>query len=35
LGIAIDVARMALEQALIRVGEINTQIPRTFFGTRT
>ena len=33
LGIAIDVAREALEQASIRVGEINTQIPRTFGDT--
>jgi acyl-CoA hydrolase len=33
LGIAIDVARQALEQAAIRVGEINSQIPRTFGDT--
>ena len=33
LGIAIDVAREALEQASIRVGEINTRIPRTFGDT--
>ncbi len=33
LGIAIDVAREALEQASICVGEINTQIPRTFGDT--
>jgi GNAT superfamily N-acetyltransferase len=33
LGIAIDVAREALEQASIKVGEINTQIPRTFGDT--
>jgi acyl-CoA hydrolase/GNAT superfamily N-acetyltransferase len=33
LGIAIDVAREALEQASIRVGEISTQIPRTFGDT--
>jgi len=33
LGIAVDVAREALEQASIRVGEINTQIPRTFGDT--
>jgi len=33
LGIAIDVAREALEQASIGVGEINTQIPRTFGDT--
>ena len=31
LGIAIDVACEALEQSSIRVGEINTQIPRTFY----
>jgi acyl-CoA hydrolase/GNAT superfamily N-acetyltransferase len=33
LGIAVDVAREALEQASIRVGEINTMIPRTFGDT--
>ncbi len=33
LGIGIDVAREALEQAAIRVGEINTQTPRTFGDT--
>jgi acyl-CoA hydrolase/GNAT superfamily N-acetyltransferase len=33
LGIAVDVAREALEQASIRVGEINTWIPRTFGDT--
>ena len=33
LGIAVDVAREALEQASVRVGEINTQIPRTFGDT--
>lgn len=33
LGIAVDVAREALEQATIRVGEINTQIPCTFGDT--
>jgi len=33
LGIAVDVAREALEQAAIRVGEINTQIPCTFGDT--
>ncbi|UCD82977.1 MAG: GNAT family N-acetyltransferase, partial [Desulfobacterales bacterium] len=32
-GIAVDVAREALEQARIRVGEINTQIPRTLGDT--
>jgi acyl-CoA hydrolase/GNAT superfamily N-acetyltransferase len=32
-GIAIDVAREVLEQATICVGEINTQIPRTFGDT--
>jgi len=32
-GIAVDVARMALEQATIRVGEINTQVPRTLGDT--
>jgi len=33
LGIAVDVAREALDQASIRVGEINTMIPRTFGDT--
>ncbi len=33
LGVAIDVAREAMEQANICVGEINTQIPRTFGDT--
>jgi hypothetical protein len=33
LGIAVDVAREALEQASIRVGEINPLIPRTFGDT--
>jgi len=33
LGIAVDVAREALEQAAIRVGEINTLIPCTFGDT--
>jgi acyl-CoA hydrolase len=33
LGIAVDVAREALEQAAIGVGEINTQIPCTFGDT--
>ncbi len=33
LGIAVDVAHEALEQAAICVGEINTQIPRTFGDT--
>jgi acyl-CoA hydrolase/GNAT superfamily N-acetyltransferase len=33
LGIAVDVAREALEQASIRVGEINTQIPLTLGDT--
>jgi len=33
LGIAVDVAREALEQASIRVGEINTQLPRTLGDT--
>ena len=33
LGIAVDVAREALEQASIRVGEINTLIPCTFGDT--
>ncbi len=32
-GIAIDVAREAMEQASICVGEINTEIPRTFGDT--
>jgi acyl-CoA hydrolase/GNAT superfamily N-acetyltransferase len=33
LGIAVDVAREAMEQASVRIGEINTQIPRTFGDT--
>ena len=33
LGIAVDAAREALEQAAICVGEINTRIPRTFGDT--
>ena len=33
LGIAVDVAREAMEQASICIGEINTQIPRTFGDT--
>jgi len=33
LGIAVDVAREALEQAGICIGEINTQVPRTFGDT--
>ena len=33
LGIAVDVAREALEQASIRIGEVNTQIPRTYGDT--
>ncbi len=33
LGIAVDVAREAMTQASIRVGEINTRIPRTFGDT--
>jgi len=33
LGIAVDVAREALEQSSIRVGEINTATPRTFGDT--
>jgi len=33
LGIAVDVAREALEQGAISVGEINTQIPRTLGDT--
>ena len=33
LGISVDVAREALEQASIRVGEINMQIPRTLGDT--
>jgi len=33
LGIAVDVAREAMEQASIRVGEINPLIPRTFGDT--
>jgi len=33
LGLAVDVARLAMEQASLVVGEINTQIPRTFGDT--
>ena len=33
LGIAVDVAREAIEQAVIRVGEINPLVPRTFGDT--
>ena len=33
LGIAADVAREAMEQASICIGEISTQIPRTFGDT--
>ncbi len=33
LGIAVDVARVAMEQASLRVGEINPQVPRTFGDT--
>ena len=33
LGIAVDVARVAMEQARLRVGEINLQVPRTFGDT--
>jgi acyl-CoA hydrolase/GNAT superfamily N-acetyltransferase len=33
LGIAVDVAREALEKASIRIGEINPQVPRTFGDT--
>jgi acyl-CoA hydrolase/GNAT superfamily N-acetyltransferase len=33
LGIAVDVAREAMEQASICIGEISTQIPRTFGDT--
>ncbi|MBT3225452.1 MAG: GNAT family N-acetyltransferase [Deltaproteobacteria bacterium] len=33
LGVAVDVARLAMEQASLVVGEINTQIPRTFGDT--
>ncbi len=33
LGIAVDVAREAMEQASICIGEINTKIPRTFGDT--
>ncbi|MFH1138239.1 MAG: GNAT family N-acetyltransferase [Pseudomonadota bacterium] len=33
LGVAIDVARRAMEHASLVVGEINTQIPRTFGDT--
>ena len=32
-GVAVDVARLAMEQADLVVGEINTQIPRTFGDT--
>jgi len=33
LGVAVDVARLAMEQAELVVGEINTQIPATFGDT--
>jgi len=33
LGVAVDVARLAMEQAKLVVGEINEQIPRTFGDT--
>src|SRR4030042_740248 len=33
LGVAVDVARPAMEQASLKVGEINTQIPVTFGDT--
>ncbi len=33
LGMAVDVARQAMEQASIVIGEINTQIPRTYGDT--
>lgn len=33
LGVAVDVARQAMEQARLVVGEINTHIPRTFGDT--
>jgi acyl-CoA hydrolase len=33
LGVAVDVARVAMEQARLRVGEINPQVPRTFGDT--
>ncbi|NQU63380.1 MAG: GNAT family N-acetyltransferase [SAR324 cluster bacterium] len=33
LGVAVDVARLAMDQASLVVGEINTQIPRTFGDT--
>ncbi len=33
LGVAVDVARQALEKASLKVGEINTLIPRTFGDT--
>lgn len=33
LGVAVDVARLAMEQASLVVGEINTRIPRTFGDT--
>ena len=33
LGVAVDIARQAMEQARIVIGEISTQIPRTFGDT--
>jgi acyl-CoA hydrolase/ribosomal protein S18 acetylase RimI-like enzyme len=33
LGVAVDVARVAMEQARLRVGEINPQVPRTLGDT--
>lgn len=33
LGVAVDVARVAMEQARLRVGEINPLVPRTFGNT--
>lgn len=33
LGVAVDVARLAMEQATLVIGEINTKIPRTFGDT--
>jgi len=33
LGVAVDVARVAMEQARLTVGEINPQVPRTFGDT--
>ena len=33
LGVAVDVARIAMEQASLVIGEINTKIPRTFGDT--